>query len=208
MYVPAHFAATDLELCHRVIREYPFAPIATPAATGELIASHLPFLLDAERGRFGTLVAHMARANEHADLLSVSTASLVVFTGPHAYISPTWYAAQPAVPTWNYCAVHATGAPRLLDEAATRAYLTRLAQRFEGRSTGAWSFELQPAEFQAKMLRGIVAFELEIEGIQGKAKLSQNRPPDDIPRVIAALRASTVSGDSALAEWMAALTAE
>lgn len=204
MYVPGHFAAADLAFCHRVIREYPFAPIATPDPAGELIVSHLPFVLDPDRGPMGTLVGHVARASPHAEAIAAGTTSIVVFTGPHAYVSPTWYETHPAVPTWNYCAVHISGIARVLDEPTTRAYLIRLARHFEGPATTAWRFEAQPEEFQAKMMRGIVAFDLEISQLQGKAKLSQNRPQADVARVIAALEASSAPADAEVARWMSA----
>jgi transcriptional regulator len=201
MYVPGHFAADDTPFCHGVIESHPFAPIATATASGELIVSHLPFLLDAERGPHGTLIAHVARGNDHAGAL-VGAESLVVFAGPHAYVSPTWYETHPAVPTWNYVAVHAYVSARILGEAETRVYLTRLAHRFEG-PTG-WRFETQPEDFQAKMVKGIVAFDLPIARLQGKAKLSQNRSATDIARVTAALEASTAPGAADVGRFMAA----
>ncbi len=194
MYVPGHFDASDLGFCHDVIRAYPFAPIITGTT-----ASHVPFLLDAERGPSGTLVGHVAAANtHHADLTGSGGPALVVFTGPHAYVSPTWYDTQPAVPTWNYCVVHAVGSARLLDDEATRRYLARLAAHFDS----SWRFEALPADYQAKMVRGIVAFELEISRLEGKAKLSQNRSATDRQNVIAALEASAAPGDVEVARWM------
>ncbi len=205
MYVPKHFAADDREACHALMRAYPFATITTavPGGSGELIASHLPFLVD-DRGAHGTLRLHVARASEHLDALAAGAPSLVVFAGPHAYISPRFYETHPAVPTWNYCAVHAVGIARPLDDATAHAYLGELAQHFERAAPDAWQFSAQPADYQAKMLRGIAAFELEITRLQGKAKLSQNRSPADRARVIAALEASDTPGDVALARWMAA----
>jgi transcriptional regulator len=199
MYVPRHFAADDVPFCHDVIDGSPFAPIATWAG-GDPVMSHLPFLLDRTRGPLGTLIAHVARASAHADTIG-GAPSLVVFAGPHGYVSPTWYETHPAVPTWNYVAVHAWGVARVLDEAAARGYLIRLAGRFEGPQ--GWRFEAQPEEFQAKMLKGIVAFELPIDRLEGKAKLSQNRSEADRARVIAALQASDAPGDRELGAWMA-----
>jgi transcriptional regulator len=201
MYVPGHFADDSVAFCHGVIEAAPFAPIITQLPDRPLLVSHLPFLLDADRGRLGTLIGHVARANEHADALA-GLRSLVMFSGPHAYISPTWYETHPAVPTWNYVVVHATGTAVLLDDARTRAYLRRLAMRFEG--PDGWRFEAQPDEYQSKMVNGILAFELPIDELRGKAKLSQNRSAQDRARVTAALQASTVPAEIELGRVMAA----
>ncbi len=202
MYVPAHFDASDVGFCHDVIRAHPFASITTGAPGGDLLASHLPFLLDADRGPRGTLTAHVARANPHHDELARGAVALVMFTGPHAYVSPTWYEAQPAVPTWNYCVVHAYGVARFLDEPATVRYLSRLASQFETAAVSPWRFEALPADYRTKMMRGIVAFEIEIGRLQGKAKLSQNRSDIDVKQVIEALEASAAPGDVDLSRWM------
>jgi transcriptional regulator len=194
MYTPAHFDAPDVAFCHRVVRSYPFA-----AMTIEGTVSVLPWLLDEARGERGTLVGHVARPNAHADAVTRAAPAVVLFIGPHGYISPTWYQTAPAVPTWNYCAVQACGTPRVLDDAATRGYLDRLAARFEGE--GGWRLSAQPPEYQAKMLRGIVAFDLPIDALHGKAKLSQNRGAGDRDGVIAALERSSPS-DQELARWM------
>ena len=194
MYVPAHFDASDPAFCHAVIRGSPFAPLVMAGT-----ASHLPFLLDADRGPLGTLVAHVAAASPHADAALAGAPALVLFTGAHAYVSPSWYQVAPAVPTWNYCAVHVHAVPRPLDDGATRAYLDQLATTFD---TSGWRLSTQPAEYQTKMLRGIVAFELPIDRLEGKAKLSQNRSAADRDGVIAALERSLVSTDHDVAAWM------
>jgi transcriptional regulator len=194
VYRPGHFDASDPAFCHAVIRAYPFAPFILGNE-----ASHLPFLLDADRGELGTLVAHVARASPHADAVTVTSpvTALCIFSGPHGYISPTWYATGPAVPTWNYVAVHAYATPRPLDEPATRAYLERLSAVHDA----TYRFSAQPADYQAKMLRGIVAFDLPVSRLEGKAKLSQNRSDDDVARVIRELE---TTGSSELAQWMRA----
>jgi transcriptional regulator len=203
MYVPASFDASDVEFCHAVIRAYPFAAVTTGGGgPGEQLVSHVPVLVDEQRGPYGTLIAHVARASPHHDELASGQTTLVVFTGPHAYISPAWYEPAPAVPTWNYCAVHAYGVPRLLDDGATRAYLARLSAHFEGNAETAWRFASLPDEYAAKMVRAIVAFEIEIVRLQGKAKLSQNRSPADQARVANALDTSALPGDRELSRWM------
>ena len=194
MYTPAHFDASDPAFCHAVIRAAPFAPLVMAGA-----ASHLPFVLDADRGELGTLVAHVARASPHADAAVAGAPALVIFTGPHAYVSPSWYRTAPAVPTWNYCAVHVHAVPRVLDDTATRDYLDRLATTFD---TSGWRLSTQPADYQTRMLRGIVAFDLPIDRLEGKAKLSQNRSDADRDGVIAALERSPVTADREVASWM------
>ncbi len=195
MYVPPTFERSETDFCHAVIRAFPFAPLVT----ADLLASHLPFLLDA-RGPLGTLVAHVARASPHHEELAKGNEVLAMFMGPHAYVSPTWYEPAPAVPTWNYCAVHAYGTPRLYDETATREYLARLAAHFDA----TYRFESLPEDYAAKMVKAIVAFEIPITRLQGKAKLSQNRSPVDVARVATALEASPAPGDRELARWMRA----
>ncbi len=202
MYVPAHFDASDVGFCHELIRAYPFASLTTTTATGELFASHLPFLLDEQRGALGTLIAHVARANPQHEVLATGATALAVFTGPHGYVSPRWYEIHPAVPTWNYCAVHAYGTARVLDEEATQLYLARLASSFEGSGEAAWRFDALPPDYRLKMMRGIVAFELEVHRLHGKAKLSQNRSANDIANVISALESSDAPVDRDLAHWM------
>jgi len=129
----------------------------------------------------------VARPNPQWQTFDGSRQALAVFSGPHAYVSPTWFAA-PAVPTWNYAAVHAYGCPRVLEgAAATRDTVERLVREHDT----AWRLDAQPAEFVAGMLRGIVAFEMPIERLEGKLKLSQNRPASDRPGVVRALRAGS-----------------
>jgi transcriptional regulator len=190
VYTPAHFEASDPGFCHAVIRAYPFAVVVIDGT-----ASHLPLLVDTTPAPNGTLVGHVARASPHAEAVIAGASALAVFTGPHGYISPTWYATAPAVPTWNYCAVHARGTPRALDDTNTRAYLDRLASTFDA----TWRLAAQPEDFQAKMLRGIVAFEVPVVELRGKAKLSQNRSDADRTGVIAALDSI---GAVELAAWM------
>jgi transcriptional regulator len=191
MYVPKAFDASDPAWCHDLIGRESFATVVTADAAGVPFATHVPVELDAGRGRLGTLVAHVARANPHVELLRAGRPTLAIFHGPHAYVSPSWYAAHPAVPTWNYVVVHATGVPVVVDEPdRARRLLARLVARHEAGRERPWAFEGLPDDWVAGMVRGIVAFEIPIDALQGKAKLSQNRPPEDRRRVAAALAAS------------------
>jgi transcriptional regulator len=133
----------------------------------------------------------MARANPHWRRLEAQPGVLAVFHGPHAYVSPSWYAAHPSVPTWNYAVVHVHGKARLMHESRDLEPLVRrLVERHEGSRPQPWRMDL-PADYQAGMLQGIVGFEIEITVITGKFKLSQNRPAADREHVAAALAAGS-----------------
>ena len=185
MYVPRAFREDDVARLHGFIRAWSFGLLVTDV-DGVPTATHLPFVLDAEGAAHGRLIGHVARANPHWQAFDGTRQALAVFGGPHAYVSPTWYATSPAVPTWNYAAIHAYGRPRVLEGAdATRDAVERLVRQHDA----AWHLNDQPAEFVAGMLRGIVAFELPIDRLEGKLKLSQNRPAADRPGIVRALRA-------------------
>ncbi len=186
MYLPKQFEITDRALLHDLMRQFSFASLVT-AHEGRPFATHLPFILDSARGEQGTLVAHMARANEQWRMFTEEAEALVIFQGRHGYISPAWYEEHPSVPTWNYMIVHAYGTPRLVDdEDRVRAHLRSLVDRHEQGRDVPWIMDL-PEEYVARMVRGIVAFELPISRLEGKFKLSQNRSMRDRERVVAAL---------------------
>lgn len=204
MYVPKHFEVGDPAWCHALMRAQSFAAMITADDAGAPFATHLPILLDPARGPLGTLRGHVARANLHWRYLAAGRPTLVVFSGAHAYVSPSWYATHPAVPTWNYVAVHATGTGTLVEDAGrVRALLADLVQTYEGPPAGAWSLDSLPADYVAGMQRGIVAFEIPIDRLEGKAKLSQNRDAVDRTRTREALAAS----DDPVARAVAALMA-
>ncbi|MCH8181830.1 MAG: FMN-binding negative transcriptional regulator [Proteobacteria bacterium] len=203
MYVPPAFKQSDLDACHGLIEANGFGTLVSPGAGAAAPnATHIPFLLDRTRGPNGTLIGHMARANPHRELLGAE--ALVIFQGPHAYVSPSWYEASPAVPTWNYLAVHAYGTPKIIDDPArVRATLARLTEVHEAGRSPAWQFESLPGDFVDEMVRGIVAFEIPIVRLEGKWKLSQNRSPADRNGVIQGLRAQDDPMPRAVAEVMA-----
>lgn len=202
MYVPSAFAETDLARLHALMRERSFATLVS-VVDGELFATHVPLLLDAARGARGTLVGHVARGNPHARAFDGATPALAIFHGPHAYVSPSAYASAPNVPTWNYVAVHAGGRPRVVeDAAAVRAWLARTSAAYEGDGAEAWRLDAVPEDFAARLARAIVAFELPIERLEGKWKLSQNKPAADRESVGAALAASDDADARAVAALM------
>lgn len=194
MYVPKHFAETDRETLYGVIRNNPFG-LLIGSLEGAPFATHLPFLLDGNR-----LLGHFARGNPHWKAIDGTAAMLAVFSGPHGYVSPRWYRDAQAVPTWNYVAVHVVGKPSIVDDArAVRAMLDRLVGEHE---RGAWTLDDRDPTFLDRMMRGIVAFELPVERIEGKFKLSQNRPETDREQVGRELSASDDPSAAALGRLM------
>jgi transcriptional regulator len=194
MYIPSHFRESDERVLAEFIDAYSFGTLVT-VERGVPFASHLPFLHDRENR---TLHAHVARGNPQWQHIAANADVLVMFQGPHGYVSPTWYA-KPGVPTWNYTAVHVYGRARVLDDAAaTGRHVERLAARFERGSAAPWVPSYDP-----KMLKGIVGVEIRITEIQGKFKVSQNRSAEDRARVAARLEATGTDNDTALARLVA-----
>jgi len=201
VYTPRSYRNDDLGELHALIRRYNFATLFTHRG-GESFATHLPFMIDGQRGRFGTLIAHMARANPHWSAFEGAAPSLVVFMGPHAYISPAWYEEQATVPTWNYAVVHATGTPRLVVETARlRAMVLRLVDNHEAPLGHPWNVSQAEAVLGAE-LKAIVGFEIPIDRLEGKFKLNQNRSRADQEGVVRALEASTDASEREIARLM------
>jgi transcriptional regulator len=201
MYIPSHFENDALDQLHAAIERYSFALIVSGAG-GQLVASHLPLLLDRQNGRCGTLWGHYARANPHWQSAGGQDV-LVVFSGPHAYVSPQWYQAERVVPTWNYVAVHAYGRLELVEDAAqTLALLERMVRHYEATQPVPWSLANQPADFVERMARQIVAFRIPIERLEGKWKLNQNHPQERRERVVAALERSDGADEREIAKLM------
>lgn len=189
MYIPSSNRADDRDQLHGLMREYNFATLVTQH-DGAPFATHLPFMLDAERGPHGTLLAHMARANPQWRDFAAGGEALVIFQGPHAYISPSWYEVHPSVPTWNYAVVHAYGIPRPVEDHDTLyRMLEALVDTHEAGFAQPWRMEL-PDDYMDKMMRAVVGFEIEITRLEGKLKLSQNRSEHDQRRVAETLGAS------------------
>jgi transcriptional regulator len=205
MYVPKHFEVAEPAWCHALIEAESFGTLVGTDDAGTPFATHLPFLLDAGRGRLGTLLGHVARANPQWRYFAAGRPVLAIFQGAHTYVSPSWYEVHPSVPTWNYVAVHAYGVPVLIDEPGrVRALLARLVETHEAGQPAPWRIDSLADEYVAGMLRGIVAFEIPIERLEGKAKLSQNRGAADRARVRAALGSSDDRLARAVADLMEA----
>jgi transcriptional regulator len=201
MYTPAAFAESDLTKLHDFIEQNSFGTLVSQIDERPF-ASHVPFLLERQSGPHGTLIGHLARANPQWESPGDQT-FLAVFSGAHAYISPTWYEADHVVPTWNYVAVHVYGQ---LDVIEDRAMLLDLVQRmvqvYERGMPRPWSFAT-PSTFVDKMLAQIVGFRIRIERIEGKWKLNQNHPIERRKKVVQALRERPDENSQAVAEMMA-----
>jgi transcriptional regulator len=189
MYLPSAFAVSDLPVLHEFMEQYSFATLITQHS-GEPMASHIPFVLDRAAGPYGRLRGHLAIRNPQLADLAAGSEALVVFQGPHSYISPSWYATEPNVPTWNYTAIHAYGIPTIVDRAALGVLLKDLVRQHESSFEQPWDFDSEDSWIQ-KMSAEIAAFEITIDRLQGKFKLNQNRTPADRERVVAILSASS-----------------
>lgn len=185
MYTPPSFKEEDPEVIHAMIRSNNFGILFTSGPQGPM-ATHLPFTLEVGAGG-ATLVSHMARANPQWKDLDPGVEVLVVFGGPHVYVSPSWYLEKVAVPTWNYAAVHVYGAPRIVeDPEALRSQVTRLVRDHEGGRPDPWD----PANAEPRMeslLKAIVGFEIPVARVEGKMKFSQNRSREDQEGVVRGL---------------------
>jgi transcriptional regulator len=201
MYIPKSNAENDLAVLHQFMQNYNFATLVSQQ-DGQLTATHLPVLLDTTRGEYGTLVAHMARANPQWKAFESGQEVMVIFQGPHAYVSPSFYEVHPSVPTWNYAIIHAYGVPRIIDD-HDRLYdiLGALVHRQEDPRRPSWEMNL-PDDYMEKMMAAVVGFEIEITRMEGKYKLSQNRSDADQESVIDNLSQSEYALDIQTADLM------
>ncbi len=199
MYIPEHFAETDLPTLHEFMRQHSFATLVTQHGDAPF-ASHLPMLLDDSVGTHGALLGHMARNNEQWHDFAAGEEVLVMFQGAHAYVSPAWYEPNPmSVPTWNFMAVHAYGVARILSEEELVQALHQVVDENEKAFSSPWKLDISQA-MRERMLGAIVGFEVKLNRIEGKFKLSQNRAVQDRRNVIARLAQSAHGKD--IAHWM------
>ena len=199
MYIPEFNRQEDRATILAFMRANPFA-ILVSNVDGVPFATHLPLLID-DAGDQIVIQGHMAKANAHWKSMKETEESLIIFHGPHAYISPTLYEHRESVPTWNYAAVHVYGEPTLFtDEESLRATLHRMIDTFESSYMAQWS-ELS-GEYQSRMMKHIVGFNIKVKRLEGKFKLSQNRTKGEQARVIQALNQSEDSNISGVAQLM------
>lgn len=207
MYVPSHFAESRTEVLHDLMRAHPLGAMVVLASDG-LNANHIPFEIDPEPAPFGTLRGHVARANpvwrEGSNKVAQIDA-LVMFEGPHAYISPAWYATKKengkVVPTWNYAVVHAHGPLRAVEDRVwLRRFVEQLTQRYETPRADPWKVSDAPADFIDTLIESIVGIEIPIVRLTGKWKVSQNRPEKDRVGVAEGLLQQPSETNRAMAE--------
>jgi len=180
LYIPRAHVVQERNFLHDFMEDFAFVTIVTAAPT--LRITHIPSILDRTRGRFGTILGHISAQNPQRAAFDGSQTAVIVFRGPHGYISASWYASQQSVvPTWNFGVVHASGRPRLLtDKDKTYDLLATLIRRNERRvGSTAYDFTAQPREYVDRMMQGISPFEMEIEALEGKFKLGQERSEAD-----------------------------
>ena len=200
MYLPSHFEERRPELLHGLLLDHPLGLLVTQDAGGGLQANTVPFVLDADpAGGPGILRAHVARANPLWREARRDKPSLVVFQGPQAYVSPSFYPAKAehgkVVPTWNYIMVQARGELRVIEDTAwLHAFVTRLTDAHESKRAKPWAVSDAPEAYIATMLGAIVGIELVLTALTGKWKVSQNRAAADRAGVVQGLREAGVVG--------------
>lgn len=188
LYIPNVQRVEDREFLLGFMDDFPFVDLVT--ATPALRITHIPSVLDRAGDRYGTILGHISAQNPQRAAFDGTHAAVIVFHGPQGYISPSWYAGQPAVPTWNFSVVHASGRPRAItDPVRTRALLARLIKKFEATvGSTSYDFDKLPDTFVTGLMKGIAPFEMEIEALEGKFKLGQERPEGDRAGVLAHLQ--------------------
>jgi len=198
MYIPKHFEITNREEINEIINSNGFATLFS-THQGSPFATHLPLLLNED----GTeLIGHFAKGNKQwTDVMGQQV--LVVFQGPHCYISPSWYETQDTVPTWNYVTVHVTGEIELLNDGDARLMesMQNLTRKYE-EPTSSYSLSEVNEAYLESLSKGVVGFTLQINKIEGKAKLSQNHSRERVERVIKQLDKTGKFNEMAISKKM------
>ena len=206
MHIPQHFEPPTTDAMHELIKNYPLATLVV-SVEGSLQANHIPLYLQANATEKSFLIGHVSRANSLCTQALEDVSVLVIFQGPDAYISPSYYATKQetgrVVPTWNYAVVHVRGTLRLIkDKNWLLAQLQALTQQQEAKQAVPWRVSDAPAEFVDQKLMGIIGVEIGIEEMLGKWKMSQNQPPINQASLIRSLQAA---GDP-VASWVEKVT--
>jgi transcriptional regulator len=192
MYTPKAFEVNDLPLLQDAMRQSGLATLVTNTSQG-LIATHLPVMLDAPQGEFGTLRGHVSRANVQWHETAPRAEGLIIFLGLDTYVTPNWYAAKQetgrVVPTWNYAAIHAYGPVTFFEDTERlRSIVTDLTRKHEASFPAPWEVSDAPPVYIDAQLKAIVGFEMPIVRLEGKQKFNQNRSAEDRQGVIEGLR--------------------
>lgn len=206
MYIPKAFHEERGEVLREFMRRYNFATLVTFGG-GEMMATHLPVVVDDQPGPHGRLRAHVSRANPQWSSFSADVPALFIFSGPHHYISPSWYPAKAehgrVVPTWNYAVVHAYGTLRAVeDPAELKSIVSDLTAIHEAGFAEPWKLTDAPANFMEGMIHGIVGLEMVIDRLEGKWKFGQNRGEDDRMGAVRGLRSLGSEASREVAELM------
>lgn len=205
MYLPSHFKEERTAVVHGLIRDHPLGTLVTLGPQG-LDSNHLPFQIDPEPRPFGTLRAHVARANPMWREFSQDVEALAIFQGPQAYVTPSWYPTKQengkVVPTWNYLVAHAYGPLRVVEDTAwLRNFVEGLTNRFEAGRADPWKITDAPDDYIERQLSAIIGLEIPVTRLLGKWKVSQNRVPADREAVARGFKGA---GDAVMAEWVQA----
>lgn len=206
MYLPKIHEETRVEILHQLIHSHPLGTWVV-LGEGELVANPIPFFIDSSRGEFGTLMAHVSRANPVWNLPVSSVPSLVSFQGAQTYITPSWYPSKQehgkAVPTWNYVVVQAQGVPRFIEDREwLLAHVELLTQQHECKQEVQWKVKDAPDDYIERLLGAIVGVEIPIQQLTGKWKISQNRPEVDKKGIINGLENNGDEHSLAVANWV------
>ncbi len=187
LYIPQAQVVEDRQILHDFMDEYSFVELVTSSPT--LRITHIPVILDRTAGAYGKISGHISRQNPQSQTFDGRHTGVIVFRGPHGYISPTWYAKTDVVPTWNFAVVHATGRPSAITEkTALHDLLARLIDKFESYQGSGYDFSKLPDSYVSSLMGGIVGFEMQIEALEGKFKLGQERSEVDKQGVLEHLR--------------------
>ena len=173
LYIPKPQLVADRQFLQDFMDEFAFADLIT--ASPAIRITHIPVLLDRTAAPYGTLYGHISRQNPQSKVFDGRAPAVIVFRGPDSYISPTWYSKPEAVPTWNFAVVHATGKPKpVTDPKAIHDFLARLIQKFEGKDS-AYNFAKLPESYTSSLIAGVIGFEMQVDLLEGKFKLGQDR---------------------------------
>jgi transcriptional regulator len=187
LYIPKPHLVEDRRFLHDFMDEFSFVDLVTAAPTIRI--THIPMILDRSIGKYGAIYGHISRQNPQSKTFDGRQPAVIVFRGPHSYISPTWYAKTEVVPTWNFAVVHASGTPKPIDDKkAMHDLLAKLIHKFETSDSSAYDFAKLPDKYKYGLIAGIIGFEMEIELLEGKFKLGQERSDADKTGVLKGLQ--------------------
>jgi transcriptional regulator len=187
LYIPKAHLVEDRRFLHDFMDQYPFVDLITSSPT--LRITHLPVVLNRTAGVYGQIFGHMSRQNPQSQAFDGHQPGVVVFRGPHGYISPTWFAKTDVVPTWNFAVVHASGRPKpITEKKELHDMLARLIDSFEKYQGSGYDFSKLPESYVSSLMEGIIGFEMQVESLEGKFKLGQYWSEGDKQGVLEHLR--------------------